>query len=327
MAVGQGLPDKRDVTLIPGISQFPAATGNALQDELVRAWKAMRGEDPLIGEEFGGDTLNRSTWVNPDAAIITVIDDAAGGGIGAAKFAVAAGTTKQLETRPLKIGTLDFRMSFRVRVPTFATTAFNVGIMSGTAAEKLRLMFNPFAAGAGDFIVEHGATQDLANGLAPSGAAYHHYEIWRLNGVAYWFADGVLFAQYNFAADIAAGKFSLEGINPGGGAASDYRVDHAKLWVSRSSVGVAGGSAGHTEGGYSAITAGAGNTHEYLDVVFGAPFPGATGADGYEVDVSIRRTNAADPLVTWDLESVTANGFRIKFSADFDGEVRWRAYK
>ncbi len=81
----------------------------------------------------------------------------------------------------------------------------------------------------------------------------------------------------------------------------------------------------HVEGGYSAITIGSGNTHEYLDVTFDRDFDAATGADGYYVDVEISLT-ADDGPVSWVITNKTTGGCRIRFSDSFAGEVRWRAY-
>lgn len=81
----------------------------------------------------------------------------------------------------------------------------------------------------------------------------------------------------------------------------------------------------HTEQGYSAITTGTGNTHEYLDVSWSTPFDAATGASGYQVVVQISLTSATDEPIGWALANKTTTGFRILFSDSFNGEVRWKA--
>lgn len=84
---------------------------------------------------------------------------------------------------------------------------------------------------------------------------------------------------------------------------------------------------GHVERGFSAITTGVGNTHEYLDVTLGTAFAAATGANGYSVEVQISLTTATDPgIVCEGIVNKTTTGFRINFSGDFNGEVRWRAF-
>lgn len=83
----------------------------------------------------------------------------------------------------------------------------------------------------------------------------------------------------------------------------------------------------HQERGWSAITAGSGNTHEYLDVTLGTAFPAATGATGYTVETQISLTTGTDPgIVVEGIINKTTSGFRINFSGDFNGEVRWRAF-
>jgi len=78
--------------------------------------------------------------------------------------------------------------------------------------------------------------------------------------------------------------------------------------------------------GWSAITTGTGNGHEYLDVTLGSSFAAATGASGYNIDVQISLTTNTDPMIVWDIVNKTSSGFRIRFSGDFNGEVRWRAF-
>lgn len=83
---------------------------------------------------------------------------------------------------------------------------------------------------------------------------------------------------------------------------------------------------GHNESNFSAITAGTGNTHEYLDVTMGSSFAAATGASGYAVDVQVSLTTNTDPGIVWWIVNKTSSSFRINFSGSFNGEVRWRAY-
>lgn len=80
----------------------------------------------------------------------------------------------------------------------------------------------------------------------------------------------------------------------------------------------------HVESGWSAITEGSGDTHDYLDVTFDDPFDAATGPNGYNVEVSVY--SYYGDIITWTLANKLTNGFRLLFSASFDGEVRWRAY-
>lgn len=83
----------------------------------------------------------------------------------------------------------------------------------------------------------------------------------------------------------------------------------------------------HHESGYSAITEGTGDGSEYLDITFDVPFSAATGADAYLVSVEISLTTSTDPVPAWAIVNKTTTGCRIQFSGDFNGEVRWKAYK
>lgn len=84
-------------------------------------------------------------------------------------------------------------------------------------------------------------------------------------------------------------------------------------------------SSAHTEKGFAAITSGSGAGHDYVDVSWTAPFAAATGASGYEVDVQISLTTDGDPIPGVAITNKTPTGFRIRFTTDFDGEVRWSA--
>lgn len=77
--------------------------------------------------------------------------------------------------------------------------------------------------------------------------------------------------------------------------------------------------------GAATITPGTGADHEYHDVSLATAFTVASGADAYEIHVEIVLTNDTDPVVTHNITNKTTTGFRIRFSADFDGEVQWRA--
>ena len=84
-------------------------------------------------------------------------------------------------------------------------------------------------------------------------------------------------------------------------------------------------SSPHVEQGFSAITAGVGAGHEYIDFTWTQPFASATGASGYMVEVQISMTNDGDPIPGIAITNKTPTGFRIRFTTDFDGEVRWSA--
>lgn len=98
-------------------------------------------------------------------------------------------------------------------------------------------------------------------------------------------------------------------------------------WSQPVGASTAGGGP-HEEKGFSAMTSGSsGNTHDFLDVVFGASFAAATGATGYYVECMLSLTSPTAPgIVLEGIVNKTTTGCRLVFSGDFDGEVRWRAY-
>ena len=59
-----GLPDSRDLTATDGVSQLPAATLNALQDNEVDLWDAVRGSGFIFEDDFRGSAIDLSKWAS-----------------------------------------------------------------------------------------------------------------------------------------------------------------------------------------------------------------------------------------------------------------------
>lgn len=231
---------------------------NALQREQIRTWKALRGEDILINEQFTGDQLNRGVWVN-QTNNPTLGDDAAAGGAGAATFDPSASSPRILKSRPMIIGTSRFRLSVRMRatltglltssVSRFglwqdADDAVGIGWWMGVHP-RLSVYRDRMSAYLDD---DDGSTLDLdgGTGIARDGA-YHVFELIRNDNEIQFLYDGGLVASSTSAAWVDKDfnevmSFGVETRGP-----TNYyvaKVDAANLWVERSLLTEAvGGSA------------------------------------------------------------------------------------
>src|ERR1035437_1701925 len=222
------LPDTRDLTLIPGTSTVPAAMWNALQDQAIAEWRALRGGDLVIADDFVGSALDTGLWGSANA---TVVSDYATGGFGAADINPGSSATGYIASLGLPLGQLNWRVAARVRVVATEGGTI-VGISSGTVAEKV--LFS--ASGGGRWFAQVGVTgNDL--GVLPS-AAYQLLEIYRENGRVRFLIDGVEVWNYAFATTIVTGVLTIS-TTASGGAPAEIFVDSLKLWCARYPVGAA----------------------------------------------------------------------------------------
>ncbi len=324
--MASGLPETRDFTATPQVSDLPAASVNRIQDALAMHTSIVRGLDFLLEDDFTGDSLDRGKWVN---AVAAFPDLSAAGALGAIEL-INPNTTI---SNPLGMGTYDWVATFRARWPNYATAAAmddKFGLGQITDLTKTCFFYVHRTAGATfniGIVHANGATVDT--GVAVNAASWKWFVIRKVGTKITYEIDGVVVYTVTNDTVVRDGNTVWLGVS-GDNVASKAQFDFAKCHILRSAISSpppSGSDAGHVEGGYSAITPGVGNAHEYLDVAWGNPFPAATGADAYNVEVQISLTTATDPIIGWNIVNKTTAGFRIKFSADFNGEVRWKAFK
>jgi hypothetical protein len=125
------LPDSRDYTAIDGVTQFPAATDQAIQDAIIDIYN--RGFGRGTFDNFTGDSVNRGFW--EDSPNATFPNDAGAGASGALQLSRTTDGTDTLQTGHLNLNTSgDFWITARIRITSFtgASPFVFFGIENGT---------------------------------------------------------------------------------------------------------------------------------------------------------------------------------------------------
>jgi hypothetical protein len=287
----------------------------------------------FINEDFTGDQVNRGIWTSAGSGV-TIVAGAGvtGGAIGIAQIdPQTAGGSCGLTTTDFEAGTFDFRMAFRVKMPNYATAAnatLACGLLNtGSANNSAYFILKRTAGGTSNILAAYDAQPaGVDTGVAISAASWYRLEIRRTGSLLEFLVNGTVLHSYSsYTRDITDTFFTV--VSTLNTAAALVYCDYAKLRLDRdvaTTPGATAPDATHVESGWEAITTGSGDTHEYLDVMFDAPFGAATGASGYTMDVQLSLT-ADTGQVTWVIVNKTINGCRIKFSESFNGECRWSA--
>lgn len=313
---------------------------NALQREQIRTWRALRGNDLLVGDEFTGDTLNRGIWVN-QANNPTIENDAANGAAGVAKFDPSAATPRRLRSRPLIVGTNEFRVSARVKATltgsvTVATppiilcglfqdsdSSTGLGMWIGGNGPNLTIgdrdRWSAYVSngdGTGDFDLDAGA------GIANDGL-YHTIELFRTSKAIQFLYDGGLVYESTNATWLAKNfTKDMSLCLDCGGTGTDYyvaRLDAIKLWVARSPLTEAiGGSAPaqHYEEQTFPFAAAGG-----VVVAWSTPFADTS----YKVKLGLLRTDSGTP-VTYCITAKTTTTCTVTFGFAITGELYIEAH-
>lgn len=302
------LPDTRDLTAIPGTSNVPAATINSLQDQTIAEWRALRGGDLVIADDFVGPTIDASLWQSANAVTLA---DYLNGGFGSLDINPAGAATGYLTSVALPLGQLNWRLAARVRV-VGTQSGTVVGIKSGTAAEQAY-----FAASAGGHWFAFAGVSGNDLGVLPS-ANYQLLEIYRENGRVRFLIDGVEVWSAAFATTIVTGVLTISTIATSG--AAEIVADSIKLWCARYPVGAVSAlpAPAHAEEGIATFD----GSQDFIDVAFGTPFNDVH----YKFSLTAYNSDNTDGNVGVNLRNKAQGGFRIQPDTRFAGEVSWRAW-
>lgn len=308
---------------------------NALQREQIRTWKALRGCDPLIGDDFTGDSINRGIWVN-QANNPTIEDDAANGAFGVAKMDPSAASPRLMKTRPIILGTNRFRISARVKaVLTGNVTnpgcliglfqdgnnAKGIGMWIGADGPNLlpgdRDRWSAYMSNAG------GATYLDMDPAIAIDTAYHTLELIRTDSAIQFLYDGALVVEstdpawvdFDFTAAMSLTLYS-------GGTGAHYyvmRVDSVKLWVALTTLteAVEGTSpATHYEEQTAPITA-----STTVAVTWDAEFADTD----YKIKHGVYRSDSTTP-VAYAITAKSTTGITMTFASAITGELYVEAH-
>ena len=110
------LPYARDYSASAGVTKFPAATDQDIQDCIIRQWRAETGEDLLWADDFLGSSF-RAEWSESDAAgKLDVTALSAQECSGVARFNSNVDATSEITISNFDLSTRDFRCLARVRI-------------------------------------------------------------------------------------------------------------------------------------------------------------------------------------------------------------------
>lgn len=229
------LPDSRDLTLGAN-SQWPSATANSLQDELIAARKMLHGSHFHLSEDFTGDNFSymvgnwMSTAINaPNSAIVP---DNTNGAYGALQMPTNSGATQTFTTDLMNFVTNDFRVSSVARTVQVGTTACEatIGLRSATAAQEV--YFISTLGGNWKAKVGAAAAVDLTTPTALS-TTYKHYEIRKIGSTVKFYINGVELYSTAFTTTQAAVHLQAQSKGTSGSHHTDLYLDSIKLWVAR----------------------------------------------------------------------------------------------
>lgn len=309
---------------------------NALQREQIRTWRALRGCDPLIDDDFCGDSINRGKWVN-QANNPTIEDDSANGAFGVAKLDPSAASPRVMKTRPLVIGTKEFRISTRVKAAltgSVTNPGCLVGLYNDAAASKGigfwigadgpnlapgdRNRWSAYLSNTGSAL----AYLDLDPGLAID-SSYHTLELIRTTRAVQMLYDGGLVLESTDPTWVGKDFTNAMSLTLySGGTGSDYyvmRVDSVKLWVALTTLTEAtegSAPATHYEEQTAAIAA-----STTVSVTWTQAFADTT----YKLRVGVFRSDAAT-AVRYTITGKTTTGITMTFESAITGELYVEAH-
>jgi hypothetical protein len=293
---------------------------NDLQDDDVRFFSLVSGEDFVIADEFTGDTLNRM-WRSD--AQVTILNDVAvaGDAQGCAQLGAAGAA---VQTSQMSIGTRDWRFRTRLRVPDYGTgAAMNLiaGVYSLVAAQAVYFQLRRTAGAT--FAIEAivGADPAVNTNVAVPVASYKSLEIRKTGSKIEFFIDDILvYTKTGYGTSQDAVHISVWTTT--GSASARVLVDYLKAVVWRTGApGSAVVPAGHEEGGVVTMSSsGAGQGVDYADITFARPYP--TGYK-YQFFATVALNSDTDDAVSVSVVNRTETGMRLKPSAPIDGEISW----
>lgn len=249
--MGQTFPDVYATTYLDGNTPaIKAADLNAIQLEEIRIWKALRGADFLVLDDFEGSAIN-NRWGVTGTQVTMQPDASPGGAVGAVQLAAdGSHVTQRIVTQKLGLLTRAFRALWRARISAAvsATGTVRVGLSSpgggSSAADYLHL----YATQGTNWKLNIGSASDVDLGVAPS-TSYQKIEIRRDDaGGLTVLVDDVQRYSGTFSSSLQNSFLCCEANEVSN--STTLLVDAVKLWVPREPVALAigGAAAGtHTE--------------------------------------------------------------------------------
>jgi hypothetical protein len=318
----QNFPDVVATSYCPGSTPaVKAADLNAMQKEIVALWRSVRGPDLIIEDDLLGDAFTAPIWNLQALNEVSPGADNTPGAIGT----LALGGAGLLETIPFAIGSLDFRLLFAMRFPTFNTSPAPIFISwvrvdaqgtfrssvgfqtSGDPSQKNILVVQPSQDGVAIF----------DTGVPVPIASYGRFEIRRTGHLWTFWINDVL--GHSVALDSDSSDFFVFSIGSGG---LQARIDYVKLQivrlpVSSATFGQALGS--HAESKFAVFN----GTQDFVDITWTNPFADTN----YRLPAPGVFVGLGPDVVTASYHNKTQTGIRVVPSARFTGEVYLDAHE
>ncbi len=222
-------PDVYDTVYAEGGLPFVKAnTLNATQAEAIRTWKALRGGDFLVKDDFLGSAINTGLWTK---AGNVAPSGPTTGDFGCAYFGTTGTGTNQL-TSPLTdaFGSNPIRFGARVKkVVGAGTWSTYWGINSTTAADKLAFIADNTGAA---WLAQVGAVSHI---LAVNvSTTYQDLRIVRADGYVTFYIDGVVvYGPVAHTTSLSANAY-VNGTLINSTSAGDYWLaDYVYAWCER----------------------------------------------------------------------------------------------
>jgi hypothetical protein len=292
-----------------------------MQKEIVALWRSVRGPDLIIADDLLGDAFTAPIWSRQAVNDVSPGADNTPGAIGT----LTLGGAGLLETIPFAIGTLDFRLLFAMRFPTFNTSPAPIFISwvrvdsqgtfrssvgfqtSGDPSQKNILVFEPSPSGVAIFDTD----------VPVPITSYGRFEIRRTGHLWTFWINGVL--GHSVALDSDPTDYFVFNISSGGLPA---RIDYLKLQIVR--LPVSSATLGQALGSHAeSKTAVFDGTQDFVDITWTNPFADTS----YRLPAPGVFVNSGPGVVTASYHNKTQTGIRVVPSARFAGEAYVEAHE
>lgn len=179
-----------------------------------------------LEDDFAGTALDTTKWATAGTAP-AIVDDSANGSLGALNFPASSGSSSELKTGNLALGTKDFAFAARFRFHTFDPAHSSLSVQ---LAFKYAFTANNGAATMQFASVDAGVVLDT--GIALTDTAYHFVRVQRIGGLVTVTVDGTKLAPFADASDSGVVYFDVIAAADVSHSTSVY-VDAVKLFVGR----------------------------------------------------------------------------------------------
>jgi hypothetical protein len=232
-------PDTLLTTYLPGRPPVIKSSDlNAMQLEQVRTWRALRGNDFLLFDDFVSSTLNQGIWTVSGAASGIAFGDTTPGALGVVQLNPNSAGSVGIVTSPLPLGTLDWRLAVRARFPNYRTLTIaaecQIGILNPFVASDINAFrIKRTAAGSVNISAFSGLSGESDTGVAVPVDQYATFEIRRAGAVVTFLINDVPGPTVAYAASVSGAPIWLNSSMANG---LSLWADFVKFWAVRQPV-------------------------------------------------------------------------------------------